>query len=57
MREINDANRHEVELLTVTADQSNYVDSVAQSLEEAAETPDACPKYWALYEASCRSAS
>ena len=50
LRQVTEENRHEVEQLTVTADQSNYVASVTQSLEEAAETPDACPKYWALYE-------
>jgi diamine N-acetyltransferase len=49
LREITDANRREVELLAVTSDQENYVAGVAESLSEAAATPDACPWYRAVY--------
>lgn len=49
LREIDDANRRQIELLTVTPEQSTYVASNAQSLEEAEETPNACPRYWGLY--------
>jgi diamine N-acetyltransferase len=49
LREITSANRAAVEALTVTAVQAEYVTSVAESLVEAAETPDACPWYRALY--------
>jgi diamine N-acetyltransferase len=47
--EITSANRSEVEALTVTAAQSFYVASVADSLLDAANTPDACPWYRAIY--------
>ena len=49
LREITPANRAAVEALTVTAEQSEYVAGVAASLVEAAETPDACPWYRAVY--------
>jgi diamine N-acetyltransferase len=49
LREITPANRAAVEALTVTAEQSEYVAGVAQSLVEAAGTPDACPWYRAVY--------
>jgi len=49
LREITPANRSAVEALTVTAGQSEYVEGVAGSLVEAAETPDACPWYRAVY--------
>jgi diamine N-acetyltransferase len=49
LREITPANRAAVEALTVTAVQAEYVAGVAESLVEAAETPDACPWYRALY--------
>jgi diamine N-acetyltransferase len=51
LREITEANRPEVELLAVSADQVNYVDGVADSLAEAANTPAACPWYRAVYRA------
>jgi diamine N-acetyltransferase len=35
--------------LSVTPEQSNYVASNAESLLEAAETPDACPWYRGVY--------
>jgi diamine N-acetyltransferase len=38
-----------VEALTVSDVQDNYVAGVAESLVEAAETPDACPWYRAVY--------
>lgn len=49
LREITSANRAAVEALTVTAVQAEYVTGVAESLVEAAETPDACPWYRAVY--------
>jgi diamine N-acetyltransferase len=49
LREITRANRSEVEALAVTEVQAGYVTSIAQSLVEAAETPDACPWYRAVY--------
>jgi diamine N-acetyltransferase len=49
LREITDANRAAVVRLAVTAEQSHYVDGVAESLEQAAETPGACPWYRAVY--------
>ena len=49
LRELTDANRAEAERVSVTADQSNYVASVSESLVEAAETPNACPWYRAVY--------
>jgi diamine N-acetyltransferase len=51
LREITVANRAEVESLSVTAEQSEYITGVAESLVEAAETPDACPWYRAIYAA------
>ena len=49
LREITSANRTAVEALTVSAVQAEYVTGVAESLIEAAETPDACPWYRAVY--------
>jgi diamine N-acetyltransferase len=50
LREITASNREAVEALTVTDDQTTYVADVARSLVEAAETPDACPWYRAVYD-------
>ena len=49
LREITSENRAAVEALTVSAVQAEYVAGVAESLIEAAETPDACPWYRAVY--------
>lgn len=49
LREITPAIRPTVEALRVTDEQSNYVDGVADSLVEAAQTPDAKPWYRAVY--------
>jgi len=49
LREITPSNRTAVEALAVTAVQADYVTGVAESLIEAAETPDACPWYRAVY--------
>jgi diamine N-acetyltransferase len=49
LREITAANRREIEQLSVTPEQSSYVASNAESLLEAAETPDACPWYRGVY--------
>jgi diamine N-acetyltransferase len=47
--EITSTNRSEVESLRVTPAQDAFVAGVAESLVEAAETPDACPWYRAVY--------
>ena len=49
LREITEENRADVERLAVTSEQANYVASNTYSLREAAETPDACPWYRAVY--------
>lgn len=49
LREITDVNRAQVEALTVSEVQSEYVAGVAESLVEAAETPDAAPWFRAVY--------
>jgi diamine N-acetyltransferase len=49
LREITTANRAEIEALTVTEAQSDYVADIAESLLEAAATPDACPWYRGAY--------
>jgi diamine N-acetyltransferase len=49
LREITEVNRADVETLTVSEEQSEYVAGVAESLVEAAETPDAMPWYRAAY--------
>jgi diamine N-acetyltransferase len=49
LREITPANRAAVEALTVTDVQSGYVEGVAESLVEAAQTPDAMPWFRAVY--------
>ena len=50
LRPVTDENRAAVEAVVVTPEQSDYVTDVAQSLVEAAETPDAKPAYWAVYD-------
>ena len=49
LREITDDNRAAVEALAVTEEQSRHVASVAQSLQDAEEYPDARPWYRAVY--------
>ncbi len=49
LREIGEHNQAAVAALTVTEDQSNYVAGVAESIEEAAQLPDAMPWYRAIY--------
>ena len=49
LREITSANRAAIEALATTEAQAEYVTGVAESLVEAAETPDACPWYRAVY--------
>jgi diamine N-acetyltransferase len=48
-REVTEENRADVEALAVTEEQSQYVASVAASLVEAAQYPDAKPWYRAVY--------
>ena len=49
LREVTEDNRAAVEALAVTEEQSQYVASVAESLVEAAQLPDAKPWYRAVY--------
>ena len=49
LREITDDNRASIEALVVTDEQSAYVASVVDSLDEAAQLPDAKPWYRAIY--------
>ena len=49
LREITDANRGDIQRLKVTPEQANYVAANAESLLEAAATPNACPWYRAVY--------
>lgn len=50
LRELTDANRDEVLALQVTEDQGNFVSSVAESLDEAAENPQGSPWFRAVYD-------
>ena len=49
LREITEDNRAAIEALGVTGEQSQYVASVTQSLQDAEEYPDAKPWYRAVY--------
>jgi diamine N-acetyltransferase len=49
LREITDDNRVRVEALAVTEVQTSYVAGVADSLVEAAQTPQAAPWFRAVY--------
>ena len=49
LREITASNRADVIRIAVTPEQSEFVDGVAVSLEEAAAKPDACPWFRAIY--------
>ncbi len=49
LREITSENRAAVKALSVTESQAEYVSGVAESLGDAAETPDACPWFRAVY--------
>jgi hypothetical protein len=49
LREITDQNRAAVVALRIAASQEAYVSSVADSLEEARETPEGNPWYRAIY--------
>lgn len=49
LREITDANRAEVLRPAVSPEQRNFVDGVAESVHEAAETPEARPWFRAIY--------
>ena len=49
LREITDQNREAVVALRIAASQEGYVSSVADSLEEACETPEGSPWYRAIY--------
>ena len=49
LRPLSESNRQAVEALRVSPSQEQYVSSVADSLIEAAEHPDARAVYWAVY--------
>jgi len=49
LREITDQNREAVVALRIAASQEAYVSNVADSLEEARETPEGSPWYRAIY--------
>jgi diamine N-acetyltransferase len=49
LREITDQNREAVIALRIAASQEGYVSSVADSLEEARDAPEANPWYRAIY--------
>ena len=50
LRPLTDSNRQAVEALRVSPGQEQFVSTVADSLTEAAEHPDAHPLYWAVYD-------
>ena len=49
LRPLTESNRQAVEALRVSPSQQRFVSSVAQSLLEAAEHPDADALYWGVY--------
>jgi ribosomal protein S18 acetylase RimI-like enzyme len=49
LRSITASNKEAVEALRVSPGQEQFVSSVADSLVEAAEEPDGCALYWAVY--------
>ena len=49
LRPLSDSNRQAVEALRVSPSQERFVSSVADSLLEAAEHPDAHALYWAVH--------
>jgi diamine N-acetyltransferase len=49
LRPLSESNRQAVEALRVSRSQEQFVSSVADSLREAAEHPDAHALYWAVY--------
>ncbi len=49
LRPLSESNRQAVEALRVSPSQEQFVSSVADSLREAAEHPDARALYWAVY--------
>ena len=49
LHRLSESNREAVEALRVSPSQEQYVSSVADSLLEAAEHPDAHPMYWAVH--------
>ena len=49
LRPLSESNREAVEALRVSPRQEQYVSSVADSVREAAEHPDAHALYWAVY--------
>ena len=50
LRPLTESNREAVEALSVAAGQQRFVSTVADSLREAAEHPDAHAIHWAVYD-------
>ena len=50
LRPLSESNRQAVEALRVSPSQEHFVSSVADSLREAAEHPDAHPLCWAVHD-------
>jgi diamine N-acetyltransferase len=50
LRPLDDSDREAVEALRVSQSQEQFVSSVTDSLQEAAEHPDAHPICWAVYD-------
>lgn len=50
LREVSPDNLHEVLAITLDAEQEPFVGTVAEALEEAAETPQGKPWYRAVYD-------
>ncbi len=49
LRPLSESNRRAVDALRVSPSQERFVSSVAESLREAAEHPDADPVYWVVH--------
>lgn len=49
LRPLGDSNRQAAEALRVSPSQERFVSSVARSLDEAAEHPDACALCWVVH--------
>jgi GNAT superfamily N-acetyltransferase len=50
LRPLSESNRQAVDALRVSPSQEQFVSSVADSLQEAAEHPDAHALYWAVHD-------
>jgi diamine N-acetyltransferase len=50
LRPLGDSNREAAEALRVSPSQERFVSGVAESLQQAAEHPDAHPLYWVVHD-------